>query len=211
MSQELIDAIVGMKEQEAISIVKDLVDKGKDPMEIFADCREAMVIVGNRFEKEEFFLPELMMAGEMLRQISEILKPLMKEEPGPGEKMGKVIIGTVQGDIHDIGKDIVTMMLDVSGFEVMDLGIDVPHDKFVEAIKDFQPSVVGLSGFLTQAYDSMKETIEQITAAGLRDSIHIMIGGGQIDDAVKNYTGADAYGVDAMAAVNLSKEWICGS
>ena len=209
MSKELIEAMVGMKEQEAISIAKGLVDKGEDPLNIFASCREAMDMVGKRFEKGEFFLPELMMAGEMLRQISELIKPLMKGDVQT-ERLGKVIVGTVQGDIHDIGKDIVVLMLDVNGFEVMDLGIDVPAEKFVDAIKDFQPSVVGLSGFLTLAFDSMKETVDAIKAAGLRDNIKIMIGGGQIDDEIKNYTSADAYGKDAMEAVKLAREWIGG-
>jgi len=207
MSKALVDAMVGMKENEAISIAKDLIEKGEDPLNILAACREAMDIVGKRFEKGEFFLPELMMSGEMLRQISELLKPLLKGDVQT-ERLGKVIIGTVQGDIHDIGKDIVVLMLDVNGFEVMDLGIDVPPEKFVDAIKDFQPAVVGLSGFLTLAFDSMKETVEAISAAGLRDNIKIMIGGGQIDEEIKTYTIADAYGKDAMEAVKLTKDWI---
>ncbi len=202
--------MAGMKEQEAISIAKDLIDKGEDPLKIFASCRAAMEIVGARFEKGEYFLPELMMSGEILRQISELLKPLMKEDAKTGGDAGRVIIATVQGDIHDIGKDIVVLMLDVNGFDVLDLGIDVPPAKIIEAIKDFKPQVVGLSGFLTVAFDSMKETVDQIKAAGLRDDVKIMIGGGQIDDEIKNYAGADAYGSDAMAAVNLSKNWIGG-
>jgi len=168
-----------------------------------------MEIVGKRFEEGNLFLPELMMAGEMLRQISEIIKPEMKEE-AQIKKLGKVIIGTVKGDIHDIGKDIVVLLLDVNGFDVMDLGIDVPPENFVDAIKDFQPSVIGLSGFLTLAYDSMKETVEEIKKAGLRDELKIMIGGGQIDEQVRKFTGADAYGKDAMAAVTLAKGWIGG-
>ena len=208
MSKELVDAMIGMKESEAISIVNDLVAKGEDPLAIFASCREAMDQVGKRFEKGEFFLPELMMAGEMLRQISEIIKPLMKEDADSSEKEGKVIIATVKGDIHDIGKDIVVLMLDVNGFDVLDLGIDVSPEKIIEAIKDFQPHVVGLSGFLTLAFDSMKETVDKIKAAGFRDQIKIMIGGGQIDEEIKNYAGADAYGQDAMAAVSLAKQWV---
>jgi 5-methyltetrahydrofolate--homocysteine methyltransferase len=208
MSKELVDAMVGMKEQEAISIAKGLVDKGTDPLEIFGACREAMDAVGKRFEKGEFFLPELMMAGEMLRQISELIKPLMKEEAKSGGDAGKVIIATVAGDIHDIGKDIVVLMLDVNGFDVLDLGIDVPADKIVDAIKDFQPSVVGLSGFLTLAFDSMKETVEKIKDAGLRDNIKIMIGGGQIDEEIVKHSGADAFGKDAMEAVKLAQGWV---
>jgi methanogenic corrinoid protein MtbC1 len=210
MSKELTNAMAGMKDQEAISIAKDLIDKGEDPLKIFASCRAAMEIVGSRFEKGEYFLPELMMSGEILKQISELIKPLMKEGAKTGGDAGKIVIATVQGDIHDIGKDIVVLMLDVNGFDVLDLGIDVSPAKIIEAIKDFKPQVVGLSGFLTLAFDSMKETVEQIKAAGLRDDVKIMIGGGQIDDEIKEYAGADAYGSDAMAAVSLSKNWIGG-
>lgn len=210
MSEKLIEAMVGMKEEEAISIAKDLADSGTDPLAIFGACRDAMEIVGKKFEEGKFFLPELMMAGEMLRQISELIKPLLKEDTKTGGDAGKVIIATVAGDIHDIGKDIVVLMLDVNGFEVMDLGIDVPADKIVDAIKDFQPSVVGLSGFLTLAFDSMRETVDKIKDAGLRDNIKIMIGGGQIDEEIRKYAGADAYGADAMAAVKLAQSWIGG-
>jgi methanogenic corrinoid protein MtbC1 len=119
-----------------------------------------------------------------------------------------VLIGTVHGDLHDIGKNIVTFMLDINGYEVRDLGIDVPADKFIEAIREFRPSVVGLSGFLTLAFDSMKETIVAIGAAGLRDGLKIMIGGGQVDETVRGYTGADAFGNNAMAAVSLCRDWI---
>jgi 5-methyltetrahydrofolate--homocysteine methyltransferase len=168
-----------------------------------------MEVVGKRFESCEYFIPDLMMAGEILRQISEQVKPLLDKTSG-GKKLGKVIIGTVAGDIHDIGKDIVTFMLDVSGFDVLDLGIDVPVEVFVEKIKEFQPQVVGLSGFLTLAFDSMKNTVAAIQQAGLRDNIKIMIGGGQIDDEVRKYTGADAYGSDAMEAVSLTRKWIGG-
>ncbi|MCJ7540048.1 MAG: cobalamin-dependent protein [Desulfobacterales bacterium] len=207
MSRELINAMVAMKEKEAVALAEDLIKKGEDPLKIFGACREAMEIVGKNFEKGEFFLPELIMAGEMLKQISDLIKPLMKED-AVIEKAGKVIIGTVKGDIHDMGKNIVVMMLDVSGFEVLDLGIDVPVEKFIKAIKDFQPAVVGLSGFLTMAFDSMKETIDAISAAGLRDNIKIMLGGGQIDEEIRKYTGADDFGDDAVAAVNLAQKWI---
>ncbi|MDB9823485.1 cobalamin-dependent protein, partial [Deltaproteobacteria bacterium] len=140
--------------------------------------------------------------------IAELVEPHIKQSEAETEKLGKIIIGTVAGDIHDIGKDLVTFMLDISGFEVYDLGIDVPVQNFVDKIKETGATVVGLSGFLTLAFDAMKETIDAIKDAGLRDNVRIMIGGGQIDDEVKNYTGADAYGKDAMAAVEIAKEWL---
>jgi len=209
MSEKLVDAIVNMKEDEAVSITNELIEGGEDPVKILAACREAVGVVGKRFEEGTYFLPELIMAGEMLSEISKIVKPKLQGAQ-ESKKAGKVLIGTVEGDIHDIGKDIVTFMLDVNGFDVLDLGIDIPPAKFVEAIKDFQPEVVGLSGFLTLAFDSMVETVKAIKDAGLRDKVKIMIGGGQIDEVIKEYTGADAYGLDAIAAVNLTKEWIEG-
>jgi len=148
------------------------------------------------------------MAGEMLKKIANIAKPYLKQESNQkAEAIGKVVIGSVKGDIHDIGKDIVAFMLDINGFEVHDLGVDVPAEKFVDAITEFQPQVVGMSALLTTAFDSMKNTVDVIKAAGLRDRVKIMIGGGAVDDKVRQYAAADAYGPDAVAAVNLAKKW----
>jgi len=207
MSKKLVNAIADMKEEEALKLVREMVEGGSDPMEILEAGRKAVDIVGQRYEKGTYFLPELMLAGEMLTQITDIIKPEMAKMPEV-ERLGKVLIGTVEGDIHDIGKNIVSFMLDVNGFDVLDLGVDVSPQKFVEAIGDFEPQVVGLSGFLALAYDAMKETVEAIKTAGLRDGVKIMIGGGQVSDEVRKYTGADAYGKDAMAGVSLAKEWV---
>jgi trimethylamine corrinoid protein len=207
MSQQLIDLMADMQEEETLVLVKKLIAEGTDPSGILDDARAAMEIVGERFEKCEYFIPDLMMAGEILKGISDIVKPLLKTESGAVKK-GKVLIGTVAGDIHDIGKDIVTFMLDVNGYEVLDIGIDVPVPVFVEKTTEFKPQVIGLSGFLTLAFDSMKKTVEALKDAGLRDGVKIMIGGGQMDDEVCKYAGADAYGKDAVAAVNLCKQWI---
>ena len=209
MSQKLIDAIADMREDEALEVVREMVESGAQPMAILDDVKAAMDIVGQRFEEGVYFLPELMLAGEMLNEIIEVVKPGLSESAAE-ERLGKVVIGTVEGDIHDIGKDIVSFMLNVHGFEVLDLGVDVPAQKFTEAIKEFQPQVVGLSGFLTLTYDVMKDTIEAIKAAGLRDGVKIMIGGGQMDEQVRVHTGADAYGKNAMTAVKLAKDWIGG-
>ena len=209
MTEKLIEAMIGLKEEKAIQIAKDLLEAGEDPLKIMNACKTAMGTVGSRFEKGEFFLPELIMAGEMLKEISEYIKPKLKS--GSESKEGcKVIIATVEGDIHDIGKDIVVFMLDANGFEVLDLGIDVSAQKIVDAVKDFQPTILGLSGFLTLAFDSMKTTIEAITEAGLRDNLKIMIGGGQIDEEIMHYSGADAYGSDAMEAVKIASGWSGG-
>ena len=209
MLQDLIDAMVEMKEQEALETAKGLIASGEDPLKILHSCSEAMETVGERFETGEYFLPQLILAGEMLRQISEMLKPKLKGKRTSisSKPLGKVLIGTVKGDIHDIGKDIVTFMLQVNGFDVLDLGIDVPPAKFVDSIKDFQPQVVGMSCLLTLAFESMKETVEAIENAGLRQKVKIMVGGGQVSEMVRAYANADAYGEDAIAAVRLAKNW----
>ena len=207
MNEKLITMMADLLEEETLDMVKELVQKGTAPTVILDDARSAMEIVGRRFETGEYFIPDLMMAGEILKGISEMVRPFL-ESDNPSAKKGKVLIGTVAGDIHDIGKDIVTFMLDVSGYDVLDIGIDVPVQVFVDKIKEFQPSVVGLSGFLTLAFESMKKTIEALEKSGLRNNVKVMIGGGQIDDEVRKYVKADAYGKDAVAAVNLCKQWI---
>src|SRR3990172_12535168 len=173
MSKELVMAIAEIREDDALRMVEDLVKKGDDLECVLKDCQEAMNIVGERYEKGDYFLPELIMSGEVLKKISDIVKPKLA---GGGAatgaaKKGKVVLGTVKGDIHDIGKDIVSFMLDVNGFEVHDLGVDVPEEKFVEKIAEVKPEIVGLSGFLTLAFDSMKETVEAIRTAGYRDRV----------------------------------------
>ncbi|MFC1928946.1 B12-binding domain-containing protein [Chloroflexota bacterium] len=210
-TSKLIEAVIRIEEGEALRIVQEKINLGEDPYDIMNSCQEAMKIVGQKFEKKEYFVPELVMSGELIKEISEILKPNLEaaQQTTRGEgKRGKVVLGTVYGDIHDIGKDIVKFMLDVNGFDVTDLGVDVPEDNFVEAVKKVQPQVVALSGLLTLAYDSMKSTVEALRKAGLREKVKIMIGGGQTNETIKDYVKADAYGGDAMAAVRLANEWI---
>ena len=209
MAGELVKLLSDLKEPEALEYVEKALAEGVDPMDLMGEAKEGMSIVGQRFASEKYFIPDLVFSGEILKGVVNILEPHLKKGE-EAERLGKVIIGTVAGDIHDIGKDLVVFMLDVSGFEVIDLGIDVPVQKFVDTIKESGSKVVGLSGFLTLAFQSMKDTVDAIKEAGLRDSVKIMIGGGQIDDQVKSFTGADAYGKDAMAAVTLAKGWIGG-
>ena len=208
MSQDTLVSIVAeLREDEALQLVKNMLTAGENPLMILEACRKAVEIVGERFEKAEYFLPDLIMAGEILKEITELVKPKM-EMVDEVKRLGKIVIGTVQGDIHDIGKDVVTFMLDANGFDVYDLGIDVPPQAFVEKIREVKPEVVALSGLLTLAFDAMKATIDAITLADLRDHVKIMIGGSQVDERIKEYTKADAYGSDAMAAVSLAKEWV---
>jgi 5-methyltetrahydrofolate--homocysteine methyltransferase len=204
--EELVSALVGMKRDRVIELTEQLLDSQTDPLKILEASKRAMGEVGRLFETEEYFIPELILAGKMLTNIADSVKPHLTKEVAT-EKKGRVLIGTVAGDIHDIGKDIVVTMLQVNGYEVMDLGVDVPIERFVEAVQSFKPHVVGLSGFLTLVYDVMKNTILAIRNE-VPSGMQIMIGGGQIDEHVKSYTGADGYGRDAMDAVRLCREWI---
>jgi len=209
MAQALVDAITEMREEDALALARTALDDGTPPLEVLQDCRTAMTVVGEKFEAGEYFVPELILAGEMLREISAEVKPRMAGESTNGSTPhgGKVVLGTVQGDIHDIGKDIVFFMLDVNGFQVTDLGVDVPITTFVDKVRELEPDVVALSGFLTLSYDAMRDTVAALDAAGLRDRVKIMVGGGAVDDRIRAYAGADAFGADAMAAVNLAKTW----
>jgi methanogenic corrinoid protein MtbC1 len=207
MAGNLVNALADLKEDEALKIVKDRLNTGEEPLKILEDARKGMEIVGKRFADSEYFIPDLVYSGEILKAVTDLVKPKMTKA-AKSKKLGKVVFGTVAGDIHDIGKDIVAFMLDVNGFDVIDLGVDVPVQKFVDKVKETGAPVVGLSGFLTLAFDSMKQTIEAIKDAGLRNKVKIMIGGGQISEEIRKYTGADAYGKDAMAAVTLAKKWI---
>ena len=209
MSDNLVDAMVHMREQEALALAQKMLNDGVHPFKVLEQCREAVEKVGKQFELGKYFLPELVMAGEMLKRISSLTEPFLERDAeDKTASIGIVVLGSVKGDIHDIGKDMVKFLLDVNGFEVHDLGVDVPPDRFVEAIKEVHPEVVGMSALLTTVFESMKNTVAAIQAAGLRDEVKIMIGGGTVTEEVRAYSGADAYGKDAVVAVNLAKAWV---
>ncbi len=211
--EDLKKAVAGIEEEESLKLTSELLAAGIAPLEIVGACREAMEVVGSRFEEGEYFLPELMMAGEILTGISDKIRDEVEEEADMGAKgeLGTVVIGTVEGDIHDIGKDIVAFMLEVNGYKVVDLGVDVAPDDFVKAVQEHDAKVVGMSCLLTVAYDPMKATVEAFDKAGLRDKVKIMIGGAATDEQIREYTGADAWGKDATAAVSLAQKWIGGA
>jgi 5-methyltetrahydrofolate--homocysteine methyltransferase len=209
MPIKLIEALSDLREQEALATVQARLAAGEDPLKIVDETRQALAEVGRRFETREYFIPELVYSGEIARQIVELVKPLLHGEDRT-EAKPKVVMGTVAGDIHDIGKNIVTFMLDVNGFEVCDLGVDVPAEKFVERLRETGARIVGLSGLLTLAFRAMKGTIDTIRVANPEGTVKIMIGGAQVDETIERYTGADGYGTDALAAVRLAKAWAGG-
>ncbi len=210
MKDQLVTAIADLNEGGALRLAEEMLNQGVDPNLVLEAGKEGMKRIGDRYEQKEYFLPELIMSGELLKAIGDLVKPRLAGKEKASTPAGRVVIGTVAGDIHDIGKDVVSFMLDVSNFEVHDLGVDVPAEAFVQKIQEVNPEIVGLSGFLTMAFDQMKVTVDAIQAAGLRDRVKIMIGGAPMDDAAAKYIGADAYGKDASEAVYLAKGWIGG-
>jgi methanogenic corrinoid protein MtbC1 len=207
MPENFVNLLADLKEEEVLKLTKERLEAGENAMTILEESRKAMEVVGKRFAEGKYFIPELIYSGDLLKQITELVKPYLTQS-AESKHLGKVVIGTVAGDIHDIGLNIVGFMLNVNGFDVYNLGVDVSAEKFVEKIKETSAPILGLSGFLTVAFDSMKETVEAVEAAGMRDKIKVMIGGGQMDEEIRKYAKADAYGKDAMAAVFLAKKWV---
>ncbi|UWG50951.1 Methanogenic corrinoid protein MtbC1 [Halalkaliarchaeum sp. AArc-CO] len=217
-SDELIHALADLEEERAIQIAEERLDSGEDPMAVLDDLKAGMAIVGDRYEAEDYFIPDLMYAGDIIEQISQLIQEELPEQEE--DTLGTVVLGTVKDDIHDIGKDLVYFMFDLNGFKVHDLGIDVPVQDFVDAVEEHDPDIVALSGFLTAAFDSMQETVDALEEAGLieefddeglRKGTKVMIGGGQITEDVRMYVRADGYETDAPGGVKLAKQWLEGA
>ena len=208
MSDQLAIALADLEEATVLKLVQERLDAGDDPLAVVTSCREGMALVGKRYEAGEYFVSELIMAGEVFKQANALIGSRFQVDSSPTR--GKVIVGTVKGDIHDIGKDIVVSLLKAANYEVHDLGVDVPPDKFVDAVRETGASVVGLSGLLTISFDSMKATVAALEATQVRSRVKVMIGGGPVTEQVRGYVGADAMGHDAQMAVTLCNQWIGG-
>jgi 5-methyltetrahydrofolate--homocysteine methyltransferase len=203
MANELAMAMADLDESKVQELIEAGLAAGSDPSRLLEACREGMTLIGKRFESGEYFLSDLIMAGEIFKTAA---ASLTGQGGTSGPSKGTVVMGTVQGDIHDIGKDIVVTMLRGAGYEVEDLGVDVPPARFVEAVQASGAGVVGLSGLLTISFDPMKQTVAALRAAGL--PAKVMIGGGPVSETVREYVGADALGMDAQAAVALAGKWL---
>jgi 5-methyltetrahydrofolate--homocysteine methyltransferase len=208
IDSQITKKLAELEEQEALNLVRKELEAGTDPIEILEACREGIILVGKRYEKGEYFLPELIMAGEIFNELSEILSPALGDSSA--NTKGTIVFGTVQGDIHDIGKELVIAILRGVGYEVYDLGVNVPPEQFVMKLQETGAAVLGLSGLVTTSYDTMKKTVEALARAGLRDRVKIMIGGGIMNANVQAYTGADAYGNDPTEAVKLCQTFMGG-
>ena len=205
--QILIAHVADLNENEALALVEERVAQGQDPLAIIEDCQEGLRQVGERYERQEYYLSGLIMAGEIFREVMEIVQPIIVEQ-FTGKETGTILIGTVRGDIHDIGKNNLSMLLTCYGFSVHDLGVDVPPYEFLLQAIQVRPDIIGLSGLLTSSYDAMKETIDLIRMTGDPEinSIPIVIGGNQLNDQVSKYVGADYWLNDAMSGVRLCQQ-----
>ena len=208
MSEDLFNSLVDLREDNALEIVKEKLNAGEDALSIVNTCRDAMIKIGELFAKKEYFLSELVMSGEILKEIMEILEPHLVEGSQNDNRIGKIVIGTVKGDIHDLGKDIVIGILKSSGFDVYDLGVDVATEKFVEKVKEVEPDILGMSCVISIGWESIKETIDKLKEEDIRDKIKIIIGGGGVDDEIAKYAGADKAVKDVIKGVNQCKRWV---
>ena len=202
--EEVAEALTNLEEDKVLELVKEKIDTDEDPIKILEALRKGMAGIGKN--EDEIFLTDLIMAGEIFNEAMEILMPKLMSSST--KKLGKIVIGTVEGDIHNIGKDIAIKFLKAEGFEVIDLGVNVPAQRFVDAIKENNPLVVGMSGLLTLSIKPMKQSIEAIAAANLRDKVKIIIGGERSDEEVCKYVGADAWANDVINGIKIIKKWI---
>lgn len=202
--QNITQTLISGDGEALLGLVKEALDAGVSAGEILQDGLIAgMDIVGERMESGEMFIPEVLMAAQAMGESVEVLKPLLAE--GESSTAGKVVLGTVKGDLHDIGKNLVVMMMESAGFDVIDLGVDVDPEKFVEAIKENKPDIVGISALLTTTMPMMKKSIDSIEESGLRENLKIIVGGAPVNQAFADEIGADGYAPDAGAASKMAK------
>ncbi|MCL1802113.1 MAG: cobalamin-dependent protein [Eubacteriaceae bacterium] len=207
--KKLAQLLGDLDEEGVLEFANELVASGaseSDGLAAVAACQDGMNIVGDLFEKGEYFVGDLIFAGEILTETIQALKPILSS--GTGNTIGKIIVGTVHGDLHDIGKNIFKNMIEIAGFEVFDLGIDQSPEAFVEKAKEVKPDIIGLSGVLTLALDSMKSTVEALQAAGIKDDIKVIIGGNPVTKEACEYIGADAFTTNAAEGVRICRGWV---
>lgn len=207
--QKLTQAVGDLEEDMVVSMLEEFIasnPSGEEAYSVVGACQQGMAVVGDLFEKNEYFVGDLIFAGELLTRAINILKPVIGGDNS--KKVGTIVVGTVEGDLHDIGKNIFASMVEAAGFEVYDLGIDQPASAFVEKVKAVKPQIVGMSGVLTLALDSMKATVDALKEAGLRDEIKIIIGGNPVTEEACKQIGADAYTTNAAEGVKIIQGWV---
>jgi methanogenic corrinoid protein MtbC1 len=202
--QDLVHLLADLEEEAVLEIVRNRIQAGNDMMQILEECNEGMQLVGKRYEQGEYYIAGLIMSGEIFREVVEMIQPLLVKNTEK-KSSGRILVGTVSGDIHDIGKNMLGMLLTCYGFTVIDLGVDVPPAEFAARAMENKPDIVCLSGLITASFEMMRETVLMLQSESARNNLSfpILIGGGMIDEQVCKYVGADYWSRDAMAGVRL--------
>ena len=208
MLSQLTKNLIELERDKVLSEVKERLIQGEDPMRMIEECKEGMALVGEKYKNKEYFLAELMLSGDLFKEAMELIDPYLGENTAESDIKGKIILVTIKGDIHDLGKNVLGTLLKLEGFKIYDLGVDVNPDIVIEKVKEIQPDFLGFSSLLTITFDPMKEVIDKLEDAGLRDKVKIMVGGGITTPLVKDYIGADFQTIDAMEGVQYCLEYI---
>ncbi|HHW06678.1 MAG TPA: cobalamin-binding protein [Clostridia bacterium] len=207
--QALVQALGDLNEEQLLAMIGEFVAGNPTPEEaqlVVNSCQQGMTKVGDLFEQGEYYVADLIYAGDLLTRVMQMLKPVLGSSDA--KKIGKIVLGTVEGDLHDIGKNIFRNMAEAAGFEVYDLGIDQKPGAFVDKVKEVQPQIVGMSGVLTLALDSMEKTVKALEEAGLRDTVKVIIGGNPVTESACRKIGADAFTTNAAEGVKICKNWV---
>jgi len=206
LSKTIVEALVEFNEDSIMEGLENRLDKDEDPMRLIGDLQEGMRIVGERYSSGDYFLSELIMSADLFTRAMKLIEPRI--EGRVQETLGKIVIGTPKGDIHDIGKNIFCTVAKGAGFEVHDLGVDVPVERFLEAIEAVKPEILGFSSLITTAFEPMKKVADFLVEKGLREKIKVIIGGGVTTETVRRYVGADAQTIDAVEGLYMCKKFI---
>ncbi len=202
----IAEALANLDENEVAELIRQELDKGNEPIAIVKELQAGMNIFGERYKTGDFFIADLILSGEIFQQSMKVLEPLLKAAKNT-DVSARMVLGTVKGDIHNLGKDIAAVLLKASGFDVYNLGIDTSPSVFIDKLRETGATILGLSGLITPSFESMKETVRAVKGTELKDKVKIIIGGGVVNETVRNYTGADAFATDAIDGVNICKNW----
>jgi len=206
MGKSIAQALVDFDEDFVLGEVTNRLNNGEEPIQLIRELQDVMGLIGERFESGDYFLSELLMSADLFTRAMEVLEP--KLEDTALETIGKIVIGTPKGDIHDIGKNIFCTVAKAAGFEVHDLGVDVPVERFLEAVEEVKPQILGFSALITTTFKPMKEVVDLLVEKGLRENLKVIVGGGVTNETVKRHVGADGQTTDALAGLNQCKKFV---
>ncbi len=207
---ELVTWVEQLDEEKVIELAREILDSGVEPLELLELINEGMERVGQLYENKDYYIADLIMAGLIFKEVLKLDTMTAQFQGGNPWKNGKIVLGTVKGDIHDIGKDIFRGMMEANGFEVIDIGVDVPSELFLKKFDEHKPDIIGMSGVLTNTVETMKETVDAFVEAGRRTQVKIIAGGSHLTEDACKYIGADRFVVDASIGVRICREWVEG-